>query len=264
MIRVITQANLSRLAQVTPAAMSKRAATILKNTRILRGGKSIGLNVDAPLVVEWLATHDVYHVDDKLCRIILNKKESLAEAKKNKNNGGGQPVEVIQTPAPAPTPTKRGKKKANGIIKLEPGHTPAEPQKPASIGGYPLDQLESMTVKQVVEKFGSIDGFKRFVDTLRSISEYNLREIKIQERRGELVSVEFISRAVYQLIDQTYKRLIDDVPRSISSQVLAVAETGGDNMLSEIEKIYLDATTTILKNTKKAILSKNILKENKN
>jgi len=112
-----------------------------------------------------------------------------------------------------------------------------------------------------VMRYGSIDGFKRYVESLKSISDFNLRDMKMKTHRGELISRDLVVGSLVPLIDVAYQRLVSDVPSSITQQLIARVESGGDDVVIDCEKIIRDAVSRVLKNTKNSIMKMEILKD---
>lgn len=110
-------------------------------------------------------------------------------------------------------------------------------------------------------RYGSVDGFKRFVDSLKNIADYKFRELRIRQQRGDLVSRDLVSGAVFPLIDVAFQRLVSDVPAAVTQQVVARVESGGDDVAADVEKIIRDANSRVLKNAKESISKLEVLKD---
>jgi len=244
MMRVVSQSNLARLGGVKVAVLWQLVVRgRLAAARVELGGRKNAVNVDHPLVIEWLADHGCNNVDDKYTKLV----EPVPDIKRAKKNKYNEPKPKLK-PKPEPKAEKvpRRETMTDGqrrYFNIEQTH----------IGGHSVEDLADLTVKEIVTRYGSVDGFKRFVDSLKTISDYNFRELRTQERRGELIERERVSGVLMQVIDVAFRRLVSDVPANISQQVLACVQTGGDDVIIQIEKIYRDANTLILQSTKEKL-----------
>ena len=133
--------------------------------------------------------------------------------------------------------------------------------KPAESDPAESEDLENLTVREVVMRYGSVDGFKRFVDSLKNIAEYKYRELRIKQQRGDLVERAKVAGLVFPLIDVTFSRLVTDIPDAVSKLVIARVESGGPETLVDVQKIIRDANSRAIKNLKQSALKLEILKD---
>jgi len=251
MIRVITQRRLAAIIGISEVAVSKAVKRHLESVKVKSGNKNIGLDVDNTIFLSWLAKYNVFEIESKYCRIIKTKAEQEADR-----------LSQIETDKKiSPSTNQLRPDVLTEVIENPPEQLETEGQQRFSkkeqthIGGYPVEQLADLTVREVVMRYGSIDGFKRFVDSLKTIAEYNYKQLAIKEKRGELVDRDLVQRVMIFALDVAFKRLVSDVPSNIANQVVAVVESKTDNAINEVEKIYRDATSSILKNVKSLILN---------
>lgn len=215
MTRIISKAELARWANVSRAAVTKACKGPLYDA-----ADSKGVDASHPLVRQWLSAHGVTDLP--------------AES---------DPVK--------PEPKKR--RRARTTAKTPPPEPPkaAPPDQTATVP-YELRDLENMTVREVVMKFGSVDGFKRFVDSLKNIAEYKHRELRVRQQRGDLIEREKVAGLVFPLIDVAFARLVSDVPESVSKMVVARCEAGGPDTTADVMALIRDANSRVLKNMKQS------------
>ena len=225
MSNLISKAALSRLAGVSRMAVTKAAKGALADAVV---GKK--MNVQHPLVIEWLSSKDV--VAPPAAKKKSKKKSKKKTAAKSK-------------PKPAATPKPK----------------PTANQVPITVGGYNIEGLEDLTLREIVMRYGSIDGFKRYVESLKSISDFNLRDMKMKVHRGELIQRDLVVGTLIPLIDVAYQRLVSDFPAATIQQLHARFESGGEDCIVDSEKILRDAVGRVLKNTKSSIMKMEILKD---
>ena len=203
------------------ASVSRASATKACNGPLQEAVHPKGVDAEHPLVREWLEGHGMLRLPDE-----TGTKPAATKTKTRK------------------PPTKKQEVQATGIT---------------HIGSRPIEELENMTVKEVVMRFGSGDGFKRYVDSLKNIADYKYREVRVRQQRGELVERDKVAGTVFPLIDVAFSRLVNDVPVALSKQVLAAAEIGGDSVLIEIERLIREANSRVLKNLKQSALATSVL-----
>jgi len=162
-----------------------------------------------------------------------------------------------KTKKPTP-PRKKAKKQAKK--KTVSGKKKDKGSENGSENGYHIDieieDLEEMTVKEVAMKYGGMPGFKVYIDALKTIAEYKNKAIMAKQKRADLVdrlSMESVSIA---LIDLAFKRLVTDVPASLSQSVHSTVKAGGKNVIFKIEDLYRKANSKVLKDVKKEILKR--------
>lgn len=238
-MKLISKAELARVAGVSRTATTKASATGGPLADAVEGKK---INIDHPTAIEWLAAKNVNAAD-----VVAPVKKTTTPRK----------VRV----AKKKTAVKK-KAKPRAIEKEKKPATPTEPkQAPITVGGYEIDGLEDLTLREIVMRYGSIDGFKRYVDSLKSISDFNMRDMKMKTHRGELVSRDMVSNTLFPLVDVAYQRLVSDVPAATIQQIIARVESGGDDVVIDCEKIMRDAVSRVLKNTKNSIMKTGILND---
>ena len=188
------------------------------------------INVEHPLVREWLATHGCHNLPPPSGAVATKPAKPAAKSK--------------------PRPKARAKR--------APPEAPTAPL-PDNIAGYAIEELEHLTVREVVMRYGSLDGFKRFVDSLKGIAEYKYREIRIQQQRGDLVERDRVAGAVFPLIDLAFSRLVSDVPDALAQLIVARVESGGDDTVRDVQQLIRDANSRALKDAKTSISKTGVL-----
>ena len=208
MTKRIPKAELARWCGVARSTVTRACRTTLADACT-----SQGVNVDHPLVKEWLRSHGVHAPVS--------------------GTTGAEPAQHDTTPpVPAPVPMS-----------------------------HDLEHLEELTVREVVMRYGSVDGFKRFVDSLKSISEYKYKELRAKQQRGDLVDRQKVAGLVFPLLDVAFARLVTDVPVAVSKAVVARVESGGPDTYADVQKIIRDANSRVLKNAKQAAMGLEILND---
>ncbi|MEE8432387.1 MAG: hypothetical protein V3S16_14155 [Candidatus Desulfatibia sp.] len=221
MTRIISRSELGRWAGVNKSTSARACKKHLSDAVV-----ADGVDVEHPLVRQWLSEHGVDELPPK------------QDASKPKGK-------------------KRVRKKAAAKTQPRPP-PPLETQQPQA---HDLDHLEDLTVREVVMRYGSVDGFKRFVDSLKSISEFKYKELRAKQQRGDLVDRQKVAGLVFPMIDVAFSRLVTDVPVAVSKSVVARVQSGGPETYIDVQKIIRDANSRVLKSVKQSAMNLEILND---
>lgn len=224
MTRIISRAELARW-----AGLHKSNAARACQGKLADAVLPTGVDAEHPLVRAWLASHGVDKLPD------LPKKSDAVKTNKKKQPKKSPAVKtVVAEPVPVAT------------------NTP-DP--------FDLEHLEDLTIREVVMRFGSVDGFKRFVDALKSISEFKYKELRAKQQRGALIERTKVAGIVFPMIDVAFSRLVSDVPDSVSKLVMARVQSGGSETLIDIQKMIRDANSRVMKNVKQSVIQLELLQD---
>lgn len=200
MARPVSRAELARLAKVSKAAVTKQCGKALAPALI---GDRVDL--DHPLVVAFLREHGV------------------------------------DLPSPDRAPT--GTKKRAAAPPTDPTLAPARPQrriaKPtaprpndapdgAEFGGGDSEELEEIAdiIRPLVERFGTKRGFRDWLLALKEIEAIREKRLNNEEAEGLLISRDLVRTHVYGRIEGCNRRLLGDVPKTLTRRVYALAKNG--------------------------------------
>jgi hypothetical protein len=212
---LISQSELARLAGVSRNTVSRRTSADGPMSDAKVGSK---IDLDHPTVVEWLDGHKV------------PTDASVMPVKR-----GPQPKPISRNPKPPKQPKKTTELSIDAI------------------GEIPIDELEHMTLREIITRFGSINGFKRYLDSLKQIAEIRLKDIDIDKRRGILIPREQVAGSVFPMLEVAFGRLVGDVPTALTPQVIARIESGGDDTALDVQKLIHDANARVLRNVKTSL-----------
>lgn len=124
-----------------------------------------------------------------------------------------------------------------------------------------IEDIENLTIREVVGTYGGITGFKSYVDTLAKMSDWKAKETKYLKERRKLVDINF-AKTLFSLIDLSYREVLE-VPDRIADQIIAIAHSKKKTHRIEIIDLMRDTLSRILKGTKDEVLKdlKNIENE---
>lgn len=114
----------------------------------------------------------------------------------------------------------------------------------------------NLTLNELVAYFGSDESYRGWLMAKKTQTEIVEREIKVHEKKGELISRDFVSKAIFGLIEEFTTRLLVDSSVSIATKVFAHCESGDsieeatETVRNEISKPLKGAKAKITKNIK--------------
>ena len=91
------------------------------------------------------------------------------------------------------------------------------------------EAMLGMTLGQLVANYGGTAGIERFAKTLQTLTSSREKELRIQERRQELVPKDWVTSHLFGYIDQLMNKLLDwpeGAADTIIAKVLANKEEG--------------------------------------
>jgi len=151
-------------------------------------------------------------------------------------------LEAKRTAVKAPTPGKPSKAKpsyqtSNENFNIE----------------ITFEEIENLTIKQVVERYGGIVGFKNYVDALAKMSDWKNKEQKYLTGRNKLIEKNPVAASLFSIINVAFKRILE-YPETVTDQLIAIAQ--GNKKTARIDVIELQTQTLskILKSVKREVV----------
>ena len=119
-----------------------------------------------------------------------------------------------------------------------------------------FQEIEDLTVKEVVERYGGMIGFKNFVDALKSMSDWKAKETKYQEIRGKLVSINPVADSLFSILNTCLRWIVGEYPVSITDRLIAIAKSDRDTARIEIIELQEEELSKRIKETKEDVTRK--------
>jgi len=270
-VKLITKAELSRMLQVTPAAVTKMTRGPLQdtmvNTRI-----DMGHPVAVAFLKKWNAGSPTKIVVDELyetavaichnsgrCSARMLKKElhiGVGRATKIvamiKAGGADKLVKSPPPPPPkikpmvVPPPPPPKKPKATGVTTQVVRKKKAQ-QKLKTIDPEDLDESNSVpedlrafahyTLQQLCDRFGNELGLLDWLKSLKLLEDVVTAQLKNAATAGDLVSVELIQLGVIDPINKTYRSLLTDGAKTIAQSVNSMTKSKATLVECELEVV---------------------------
>ena len=109
-----------------------------------------------------------------------------------------------------------------------------------------LEDLGSLTLRQVVERCGDLDGLSAAVKALKDYAQMRNQEGIASKRRGELIDRKLVPSVFVPLVSTAFKRLVEEAPDAMTNQVISRVMSGGDDLRIDVTEIYRREIGTIL------------------
>jgi hypothetical protein len=220
--RLISRAELARRADVSKAAITKRCAKDF--VPALVGEK---LDLDHPVIQSFLSDRGVS--TPAPARAPTKGRKSTAAAAGAPTAGlVDAPLDQLATPA------------------YRPDLPPDDPRRAFSPGSP--EDLEYLTtlLDPLVRYFGTDEGCKNWMIALREKENIRAKRLDNEETEGLWIPREFVVVHILSLLEETNKRLLGDMPKTLVRRLFALANSGatttdGEREAREAVSSHLDA-----------------------
>jgi len=180
-------------------------------------------------------------------RIDANHPAAVAYLEKR----GADPA-AAQAPQQAkqPAPAKKAAAKKGWGARNEKQKAASQPDPEAGPAELPANiaAFADWTLREIVERFGTDTAFKDLLQAAKTIEDVEDKRLRNAERRGELISRSLVEAHVFGLIEATFKRLLNDSPKTLASQIRSAVEAGSTT--EKTEAIARDIITGQLRTIK--------------
>lgn len=111
-----------------------------------------------------------------------------------------------------------------------------------------LHKYQDLTIRQICSRFGTLAQFEYFLKASKTIEDVVEKQLKNQEKRGELISRELIEKHLIGYVEQLSSRVLNDAPKAIVKRVRAGVKAGSSD--GELEKLVIGILSADLKGAK--------------
>lgn len=211
--KLLSRSAFARLCGVSPAAVTKACKT----------GKLTGAMVND--------------------RIDANHPEAVAyrNTPRDAPNRGSHrselpPADDASTPDPAPP-------LAPSLPALPPG-TPDFAGEPPAEPGTDIGAYADLTLRELVDKFGTERSFKDWLEALKKIEDIREKRLNNEEYQKSLISRELVKTHVFGSLEAANRRLLTDTPKTLARRLYALAKAGAP--IEEAETLIRDNVSSHL------------------
>lgn len=224
MPRLISRAELSRLARVSGAAITKACRGSLSAAKVLEG-----IDLEHAAVRAYLADKGV-EVPPALAQT------TMAETAQNLTESQTSTTDPDEKKAKGRTVPRRRRKIFPEI---------------EGMSAEDIAQLDDLTLRQVAQRFGHILGFKVYVENGVARERWREKKLRNDESDGRLIPRDLVEIHIMEALRDLNSRLLEDAPRTVASKVLSAARAGAT--LEEVERIFTDEMSSQLNPVKERI-----------
>jgi len=111
-----------------------------------------------------------------------------------------------------------------------------------------IEPFASMTIRELVDKFGARRAFKDWLEALKKIEDIRKTRLENDETEGELISRELVETHVFGALEALSRKLLQDMPKTAARRLEAAVKAG--EKTEELERILRDLLTKQLRPTK--------------
>ena len=118
------------------------------------------------------------------------------------------------------------------------------------------EELAAMTLGEIVEKFGHVSAFKSHVGALKELEAYRAKQLGYEKDRGQLVDKESEGNLIFEILENLFRRLVEDIPQTLTQRVISIARKGDDDAEMVIQREYQSANSRALKVAKMELIDR--------
>ncbi|HET9954162.1 MAG TPA: hypothetical protein VFQ61_06650 [Polyangiaceae bacterium] len=111
-----------------------------------------------------------------------------------------------------------------------------------------LNEIADMTLRQIGAAFGTVTGFRDWLEARRKLEELREKELRNAEADGKLISIKLVRTHVFGAIESGNRRLLTDSPKTITRRLYAAARS--DVPMEEAEQMVREIISSQLKPVK--------------
>ena len=227
--RLISRAELARRANCSPPAITKRCRKDFVPAMV--GDK---LDLDHPVIKSFLKDRGIATPAPARAPT-KTKKVSAPDPTEPTGNRILDLAAIVGATGsrPTPTDTERAAWLAEAIAAFSPG-SPEE-----------VELLGSL-LEPLIERFGTDEGCKNYLIALREKENIRAKRLSNEETEGQSIPREFVVVHILSLLEETNKRLLGDMPKTLVRRLFAMAHSGatateGEREAREAVSSHLDA-----------------------
>jgi hypothetical protein len=151
-------------------------------------------------------------------------------------------IEEKQTETQGPAPEKKTKKKD-------------DPQRHVNFSTeVSFEDVENLTIKEVVERYGGISGLMNYVKAMKEISDWKTKEDKRRKNRNELIEKATVAKSLFTLFDVAFRRIVSEYPGTVTDQLFALAKSKKKTRRIDAITLQENTLSQILKGVKSEVI----------
>ena len=89
-----------------------------------------------------------------------------------------------------------------------------------------IEAVADLTIRQVVEKFGTVTAFSDWLKAMKSIADIKEKHLKNDAALGRVIDKEYVANFMFGAFETSYSQLVNDAPRTICATIVESHEAG--------------------------------------
>ena len=118
------------------------------------------------------------------------------------------------------------------------------------------EQLESLTLKEIIKYYGSMPGFQAFLAAHDKLTGLKTKQIKQDAVRRVLIDKQYEGKLAFEAIELLFKRLTADVPDNLTLKVISLAEEKKQASALAIKREIITAISNVLRTCQNTLIKK--------
>lgn len=118
-----------------------------------------------------------------------------------------------------------------------------------------IEEISNLTLKQIVDKWGGISGFRPYVDAMAKMTEWKIKDQKYRAERRELIEKEPTAQALFTIINMMLSRIVNDYPNIITDRLIAKARSSKKTARIDVVELQQQTLSEIIKAAKKELVA---------
>ena len=222
--QLVSKAQLARGCNVTEATITQHCK---EGKRLHAAMKGRHINLHHPAVVEYLSKRGV-------------TTDAVLSSRHKRSDVGGPPAPELVERKP------HGRRGMNETKKAE------QEGDPLAIIPENIQAYADLTIREVINTFGTDYRFKDWLTSLKSIEDIHEKRMKNAAAAGRLVSRELVRTALIDPIERAHVQLLGDGVKTISRRMTDMIKSG--KTPEECEKFVSDQITSFIRPLKRAMV----------
>ncbi|MCP4599575.1 MAG: hypothetical protein GY847_03380 [Proteobacteria bacterium] len=118
------------------------------------------------------------------------------------------------------------------------------------------EELANLTLQEIVDLYGHLPSFKSYVSSLTALETLKQKNTRMRQDRGMLIDKKREGRALFEILEMLFKRLVDEIPKTGIRRIISVVKRADGDSELDATKIYQEMNGRALKTCKNDILSR--------
>lgn len=115
----------------------------------------------------------------------------------------------------------------------------------------PMDEIENLTVAELVEKYKGMPGALAWVEFHKKVLATRFDELRLAKEAGKVVDRDYVEKFVFGALDALFSSLLSDAPQRLSLELSELVKAGATP--TRVQKKIHDETSKLLKGAKHKI-----------